>query len=91
MNPLQSPNTSTGRKLGEPRRSQAPTLWLCWTNNCRGKLDTGLYVLHAVTDGSGRTLCGCRIQEFGERVTADAQPSCKRCRRILKKLERIPS
>ena len=61
----------------------APALWLCWTDNCRGRSDYGLYVMHAVTDSGKRTLCGCQIQEVGDRVTDEHQPSCKRCLRVL--------
>lgn len=65
-------------------------LWLCWTDNCRGRSDYGLYVLHAVTDTGKRTLCGCKIQEVGDQITADNRPSCKRCQRILVNIRSQP-
>ena len=64
--------------------------FLCWTNNCRGQSERGLYIMHATMEGIGnRTLCGHRIQEFGYPVGPDAQPSCKRCIVILRNLQAL--
>jgi hypothetical protein len=59
-------------------------LFTCWTDNCRGKADAQLYIIHGIREGKSRTLCGCNIQEFGERATVD-KVSCKRCLCILSK------
>ena len=59
-------------------------LYVCWTNNCRGAHDYGLYIFHAVADGP-KTLCGCEIQEIGVSLDKENMPSCKRCLAVLRK------
>ncbi len=66
-------------------------LWTCWTNNCRSKLDTGLYIIHAAQDGDlgNRTLCGIKYQEFGNPIDEEYQPSCKKCRHCMSHLKEV--
>jgi len=50
-------------------------------------------MMHAVTGDSGKTLCGCVIQEIGIRKIPedDPHPGCQRCRAIMVKRGVIPS
>lgn len=59
--------------------------WKCWSNNCRSRLDHGLYVTHACNDTGSRTLCGVRFQEFSDEITPDNGIGCRKCRRIMSK------
>jgi len=59
--------------------------WKCWTNNCRSRLDHGLYITHATTDTGSRTLCGVRFQEFSDEITPENGIGCLKCRRIMSK------
>lgn len=69
-----------------PSRRADETLWLCWSNNYRGRYDSQLYILHACAEPSKKTLCGVRIQEVGDPpIKGDYWPGCKRCLRILAK------
>lgn len=68
-----------------PSRRADETLWLCWSNNCRGRLDHGLYILHACAEMGDKTLCGVSIQEVGNEIVEDTRPGCRRCLRILAK------
>ena len=69
----------------------ATALFTCWTQNCRGSANDQLYVIHGMLDDgvATRTLCGCRIQEFGEMADKSAV-GCKRCQRVLEKVVRLP-
>lgn len=62
--------------------SEAPLL-LCWADNCRSRTDSGRYILHATAGTGNRTLCGCAIQEVGDRFDSSNPPSCKRCLAII--------
>lgn len=75
--PQQSPNGVVSSRLVR--------FWKCWSNNCRGRTDYGLYVTHAVTDTGERTLCGVRIQEISDEVTEDNPIGCAKCQRSMNK------
>jgi hypothetical protein len=60
----------------------ASVVFLAWTNNCRGRADDALYVMHAWTAGP-RTLCGCEVQEVGHEMDAEYLVGCRRCIRSL--------
>lgn len=77
-----SPGNSTGVACVKLVR-----FWKCWTNNCRSRLDHGLYITHACTDTGSRTLCGVRFQEFADEITPDNGIGCLKCRRIMSNAE----
>jgi hypothetical protein len=63
-------------------------LELCWTDNCRGRGDEQLYIMHAYDALSRKTFCGVNIQEIGESGTID-RVGCKRCSKSLMKKESL--
>jgi hypothetical protein len=64
----------------------APKLAVAWTNNCRGRGDYGLYIMHGYLSGD-RTLCGAQIQEIGHSVNDEYRIDCKKCRNIQRKTQ----
>lgn len=61
-------------------------LWMCWTNNCRGRGDDQLYIFHVAFGDSNRTLCGSLIQETGEAFTDLSHVGCLKCTRMIKNM-----
>ena len=74
--------------MGSHKMSEDATYWLCWTNNCRSRNDVGLYVMHVIEETGKKTLCGCEIQEIGNKFDPATHnwPSCKRCEKAVIKL-----
>lgn len=67
----------------------ASVVFLAWTNNCRGRADDALYVMHAWTSGP-RTLCGCEVQEVGHEMDAEYLVGCRRCIRSSPNIRSLP-
>jgi hypothetical protein len=80
-----APNDERSGPPKETKPTTAGAPWKCWTNNCRSRLDHGLYITHACTDTATRTLCGVRFQEFSDEITPDNGIGCLKCRRIMSK------
>lgn len=58
-------------------------IFAAWTNNCRGRADKQLYIIHAFQEHcKAKTLCGCEIQEVGNAITS-AEVSCRRCQNTI--------